>query len=170
VLNKPVKPSQLLDTLLRIFDQSAATKTVEPAPLKSKFDQTQAAARPLRVLLAEDNIVNQKVATRILQRLGYRADVAANGFEVIEALARQPYDVVLMDVHMPELDGMETTRRVRQRVASLHQPYIIAMTADVVHGYRDVCIAAGMNDYVSKPVRLEELIAALGRVTIIQNA
>ncbi len=162
VLTKPVKQSQLLDAMLRIFHQSAAAAT--PKQPRSQFSRATSEPLPLRVLLAEDNIVNQKVATRILQRLGYRADVAANGFEVIQALERQPYDLVLMDIHMPELDGLEATRRIRQSALTLHQPYIIAMTADVVHGYREVCIAAGMNDYISKPVRLEELVAALARV------
>ncbi len=159
VLNKPLKQSQLLDALVHLFDHPS--QPVAPPPPKSQFAPADAPPSSLRILLAEDNIVNQKVGLRILQRLGYRADVAANGLEVIEALERQPYDVVLMDVHMPELDGMETSRRIRQRVGQLHQPYIIAMTADVVHGYREVCIAAGMNDYISKPVRLEALIAVL---------
>ena len=162
VLTKPVKQSQLLDAMLRIFHQSPTAAI--PARHRSQFSRISSEPQSLRVLLAEDNIVNQKVATRILQRLGYRADVAANGFEVIQALERQPYDVVLMDIHMPELDGLEATRRIRESALTLHQPYIIAMTADVVHGYREICIAAGMNDYVSKPVRLEELVAALGRV------
>jgi CheY-like chemotaxis protein len=167
VLNKPVKPSQLLDTLLRIFDrQSALPKMLDSAPVKSQFDQIRGDLPALRILLAEDNIVNQKVATRILQRLGYRADIAANGFEVLTALERQPYDVVFMDVHMPELDGLETTLRIRQHPNLSNQPYIIAMTADVVLGYRELCIEAGMNDYVSKPVRLEELVAALRRVQV----
>ena len=167
VLNKPVKPSQLLDTLLRIFDrQSALPKMLDSAPVKSQFDQIRGDLPALRILLAEDNIVNQKVATRILQRLGYRADIAANGFEVLTALERQAYDVVFMDVHMPELDGLETTLRIRQHPNLSNQPYIIAMTADVVLGYRELCIEAGMNDYVSKPVRLEELVAALRRVQV----
>jgi len=162
VLTKPVKQSQLLDAMLRIFHQSAVA--TPPVQQRAQFSRAASEPLPLRVLLAEDNIVNQKVATRILQRLGYRADVAANGIEVIQALERQPYDLVFMDIHMPELDGLEATRRIRHNPLTLHQPYIIAMTADVVHGYREVCIAAGMNDYISKPVRLEELVSALGRV------
>ncbi|MCX6050091.1 MAG: response regulator, partial [Chloroflexi bacterium] len=161
ILNKPVKQSQLRDALLRIVDRPSTP--VVSAPPQSQFGPAAATPSLLRILLAEDNIVNQKVGLRILQRLGYRADVVANGLEVLEALKRQPYDVVLMDVHMPELDGMETSRRIRRHTDEYYQPHIIAMTADVMNGYRDICIAAGMNDYISKPVRIEDLIAALER-------
>ncbi len=162
VLNKPVKQSQLRDALLRIVDSQSLP--IVSTPPQSQFGPADAIPSLLRILLAEDNIVNQKVGLRILQRLGYRADIASNGIEVLAALKRQPYDVVLMDVHMPELDGMETSRRIRQHTDEYYQPHIIAMTADVMNGYREVCIAAGMNDYISKPVRLEDLIAALERV------
>ena len=117
---------------------------------------------PLRILLAEDNIVNQKVALQLLKRLGYRADVAGNGLEVLAALHRQSYDVVLMDVQMPELDGLSTTRRICQQWPSL-RPWIIAMTANAMQGDREECLEAGMNDYVSKPIRLEQLVQTLSR-------
>ena len=116
---------------------------------------------PLRILLAEDNATNQKLALRILARMGYQADVASNGLEVLEALQRQPYDVVLMDVQMPELDGLETTRRLRTELAQTQQPQVIAMTANAMQGDRELCLAAGMDDYVSKPIRVEELVRAL---------
>ena len=115
----------------------------------------------LHVLLAEDNVVNQQVALGTLNRLGYRADIAANGLEVLEALQRQPYDIVLMDVHMPELDGLDATRRIRQEFPADRQPRIIAMTANAFAEDRDRCIEAGMDDYISKPVRKEVLAAAL---------
>jgi CheY-like chemotaxis protein len=102
------------------------------------------------------------VALRILERLGYRADVAANGVEAIEAVRRQDYDVILMDIHMPEMDGLEATERIRADFPAAH-PQIIAMTADAQQGYREKCLAAGMNDYVSKPVRVDELVSALAR-------
>src|SRR4030065_516478 len=95
---------------------------------------------PLRVLLAEDNATNQKLALRILARIGYRADVAANGLEAIEALNRQGYDVVLMDVQMPELDGLETTRRLRRELPDARQPHVIAMTANAMQGDREMCL------------------------------
>ncbi|MCP4654624.1 MAG: response regulator, partial [bacterium] len=116
--------------------------------------------RGLRILLAEDNIVNQKVALLMLGGIGCRADLAANGLEVLEALDRESYDLVLMDVRMPEMDGIEATRRIRQRPKD-RQPYIIGLTAHAMEGDRDRCLAAGMDDYLSKPIRKDELRAAL---------
>jgi len=113
--------------------------------------------------LAEDHAVNQKVALQILQRMGYRADVAGNGIEVLEALQRQPYDVVLMDMQMPEMDGIEATERIRQDWATERSPYIIAMTANAMQGDREACIRAGMDDYISKPIRIQKLAEALTR-------
>jgi CheY-like chemotaxis protein len=115
--------------------------------------------RRQRVLIAEDNTVNQRVATAQLKKLGYASDTVANGLEVLEALSRIPYDIILMDCQMPELDGYETTRQVRNRGG--HQPYIIAMTASAMQGDRELCLAAGMDNYVTKPVRQIELKAAL---------
>ncbi len=118
---------------------------------------------PLRILLAEDNAVNQKVALHILKRMGYRADVAANGLEVLEALQQRPYDVVLMDVQMPKLDGLETTARICAQWPPSQRPWIIAMTANALTGDRERCFAAGMDDYISKPIKIEALAAALNR-------
>ena len=123
----------------------------------------------LRILLAEDNAMNQKVATRLLEQLGYRADVASNGREAIEALERQPYDVVLMDVQMPELDGLDATRQICERWPEETRPHIIAMTANALPEDREACFAAGMNDYVAKPIRAEELVAALKRAKPLVN-
>jgi CheY-like chemotaxis protein len=114
----------------------------------------------LRILLAEDNIVNQKVMLRILKKLGYSADAVADGKEVLQALERQPYDVVLMDVQMPEMDGMETTRAIRQKWLAIG-PKIIAVTAHALEGDRERCIESGMDSYISKPVKMEELRAIL---------
>ncbi len=168
-LNKPVKPAQLHTILVQALHGQSAPHVVSPGesrPISSRYDQSLAQSVPVSILVAEDNMVNQKVALRVLERLGYRADVAANGLEVLDALESRSYDLILMDVQMPEMDGLEVTGHIRQRVwANEHQPYIIAMTAHVLQGDRERCLAAGMNDYVGKPVHVEELIEAIRRYT-----
>ena len=126
--------------------------------------------RPLRILVAEDNSVNQKVALLLLERLGYGADVAANGLEVLAALRRQDYDVILMDVQMPEMDGLETARRIAAEPPRGQRPRIIAITANALRGDRDACLAAGMEDYLSKPILLDDLRAALLRAEPVPAA
>jgi len=161
-LTKPIKPSQLFDALVGIFaDQPVPVQRVS-AP-HGQTDPEMALRHPLRILLAEDNTVNQKLALRLLLQMGYRADVAANGLEAIEAIQRQAYDVVLMDVQMPELDGLEASRQINQRWPRAARPRIIAMTANAMQGDREMCLAAGMDDYIAKPIRVEELVGALSR-------
>ncbi len=162
-LTKPVKPSALFDTLVSIFSGQDTRVLPRAATNEPQFDAQMGQSWPLRILLAEDNTTNQKLALRILERIGYRADVAANGLEVLEALNRQPYDVVLMDVQMPEMDGLEATRRTRRELPMARQPHIIAMTANAMQGDREMCLAAGMDDYVSKPIRVEALVEALSK-------
>ncbi|MEM8998032.1 MAG: ATP-binding protein, partial [Acidobacteriota bacterium] len=145
----------------QVGEQASASDPIERAA--SGIDRTLAAKLPLRILVADDSVVNQKVARLFLERMGYRADLAANGLEVLEALRRQPYDVVLMDVQMPELDGLETTRRIVRAIPEGERPRIIAVTAGAMRGDKERCLAAGMDDYVSKPVNAEELQAALMR-------
>jgi CheY-like chemotaxis protein len=118
---------------------------------------------PLHILVAEDHPVNQKLALQLLRKMGYRADIAANGLEVLQALERQPYDIVLMDVQMPEMDGLEATRQICQRWPREKRPRIVAMTANAMQRDREECLAAGMDDYLSKPVQLKDLQAALER-------
>jgi CheY-like chemotaxis protein len=167
-LTKPVKPSQLHDALMRVFEElpvkESAARPREPG------DPALGQRHSLQILLAEDNAVNQKVALRILEKLGYRADVAGNGLEAVQALERQRYDVVLMDIQMPEMDGVEATRRIRERWPAAEQPRIIAMTAHALTGDREKYLAAGMDDYVGKPVRVEELVEALGRCQPLAGA
>ena len=128
---------------------------------KSSFDPEMAARHPLRILLAEDNALNQQMALQILGRLGYRADVANNGVEAIAALRRSRYDVVLMDVQMPEMDGLEAARRICAEWPRDRRPRLVAMTANAMAGDREECLAAGMDDYLAKPIRVPELVASL---------
>jgi CheY-like chemotaxis protein len=121
----------------------------------------------LRILIAEDNIINQKVILKMLNRLNYHADVAANGLEVLAALERQAYDVVLMDVQMPEMDGLDAAKRIREKWPE--GPKIIAITAYALQGDREKCIASGMDDYITKPVNLEELRSVLDPIAISRN-
>ncbi len=143
---------------------SAEAQTSHPLDRASSgIDRGLAQKLPLRILVADDSVVNQKVARLLLERMGYRADLAANGLEVLEALQRQSYDLVLMDVQMPELDGLETTKKIVAETSPADRPRIIAVTAGAMRGDRERCLAAGMDDYVSKPVQASELQAALMR-------
>jgi signal transduction histidine kinase/DNA-binding response OmpR family regulator len=167
VLTKPIKPSQLYNVLLQLFTEAPREITSREAVRESPFDAGMGRRLPLRILVAEDNAVNQQVALSFLDRLGYRADVAANGLEVLSSLRRQPYDVVLMDVQMPEMDGLEATRCIRKlplsELATEAQPRIIAMTANALKEDCDICLAAGMDDYLSKPIQAQELVRALSK-------
>jgi CheY-like chemotaxis protein len=162
-LGKPIHQSQLFDTLATLLAHDEVRKPAAAAP-KPALDAGMATRHPLRILLAEDNVVNQKLAMRLLQQMGYRADLASNGIEAIECVERQTYDVVLMDVQMPEMDGLEASRRITARWPATQRPRIVAMTANAMQGDRDMCIAAGMDDYVTKPIRVDALVAALSQV------
>jgi CheY-like chemotaxis protein/HPt (histidine-containing phosphotransfer) domain-containing protein len=133
------------------------------APSAPVLDGTLARRFPLRVLLADDNPINQKVGLSVLNKLGYRADVANNGLEVLKALEQKPYDVLFLDVQMPEMDGLEATRKICERWPRDRRPVIIAMTGNALMGDRERCLQAGMDDYISKPVRIAELQSALER-------
>jgi signal transduction histidine kinase/DNA-binding response OmpR family regulator/NO-binding membrane sensor protein with MHYT domain len=159
VLAKPLRQSQLFDTLATLLANEPAPRAA--APVKPSVDAGMAQRHPLRILLAEDNVVNQKLALRLLQQMGYRADLASNGIEAIECIVRQPYDVVLMDVQMPEMDGLEASRQITTRWGAGERPRIVAMTANAMQGDREQCIAAGMDDYVTKPIRVDRLVEAL---------
>jgi CheY-like chemotaxis protein/HPt (histidine-containing phosphotransfer) domain-containing protein len=161
VLTKPLHQSHLFDALAAVLTGSAHTM-----PYQLNFQwaaghlQLQA---PLRILLAEDNVVNQRMAQLLLERLSQTADIVSNGIEAVEAATRLPYDVILMDVLMPELDGLDATRQIRERLPKDRQPRIVAMTANALTGDRELCLAAGMDDYISKPVQLDELARVLLR-------
>jgi CheY-like chemotaxis protein/nitrogen-specific signal transduction histidine kinase len=167
-LTKPIKPAQLCQALVRAI--SGSKPAAEPVPATAKLDPALASRLPLRVLLCDDNVINQKVALRLLRQMGYRADLAANGLEALAALDRQPYDLIFMDVMMPEMGGFEATRmiRERQKLRSQYSNYkspmiIVAMTASAMQGDRERCLEAGMDDYVAKPVRLEEVRSVVER-------
>ncbi|MGE5172010.1 MAG: response regulator, partial [Rudaea sp.] len=162
-LTKPVHQSQLFDTLAGLFTKEPRARTPSAAAAAVRADPQMAVRHPLRILLAEDNVVNQKLALRILQQMGYRADLASNGLEAVESVQRQVYDVVLMDVQMPEMDGLDATREICARFGT-ERPRIVAMTANAMQGDRDMCIGAGMDDYLTKPIRVERLVEALTQV------
>jgi CheY-like chemotaxis protein len=171
-LTKPVRPSLLFDTLMTLFDGHTGEKT--EAAQAQRPEALMAQYHPLRILLAEDNAVNQKLAMRLLEKMGYRADVAANGLEAIEAVERSmaanaPYDVILMDIQMPEMDGLEATRQIVAQWPWEQRPAIIAMTANAMAGDREMAMEAGMEGYVAKPIRVDELIGALSKVNPVHE-
>jgi PAS domain S-box-containing protein len=160
-LNKPLKKSYLANIFIKIFSNDVIPKENTLSLTSSQFNSHLAEQLPLKILLAEDNVVNQKVAVNILQRLGYRPDVAANGLEVLIALRRQHYDVVLMDIQMPEMDGLIATQKICEEWPLSSRPWIIAMTANAMQGDREKCLEIGMNDYTTKPIQLEDFTRAL---------
>jgi CheY-like chemotaxis protein len=166
VLTKPAKPHQLLETLAGLF----RTDKPGPRPVTAHpfvAAAVAAASRPEHVLLAEDNTVNQKVALLMLAKLGFRADVVSDGLEALDAVQRQHYDILLLDVQMPHLDGLEVARRIRERWPERRdRPWIIAITANAMQGDRETCLAAGMDDYISKPIKTVELGAAFERAKL----
>ena len=157
-LTKPVKPAQLFEVFGRVL--GAADPRALPAEI---IPVIAGETRPERILLAEDNSVNQKVALHMLARLGYRADIAGNGLEAIDACRSGAYDIVLMDVQMPEMDGLDATRIIKTDHAHRGRPWIIALTANAMDSDRERCIQAGMDDYLSKPIKKQDLGAALQR-------
>jgi signal transduction histidine kinase len=158
---KPIRPKQLLDALNTTFDRRKAS--MRRGPAASSFDSTFASRLPLKILIADDSRVNQKVGISFLEKLGYRAEVASNGVEVIQALDRQPFDVIFMDIQMPQMDGYEAARHIREHWEDKERPFIIAMTGNAMQGDQEKCLAAGMDDYVVKPVRIDDLRMTLER-------
>lgn len=160
-LTKPIKQSQLFDVLVSVLSGAGAPPE---KPLNTpRFDPSFAQRYPMRILVAEDSAVNQKLIVTLLARMGYRADVAADGKEALDALRRQPYDTVLMDIQMPTMDGLEATRRIRAQWTEQMRPRIIALTANAMSEDREACLQAGMDDYLAKPIQIYELEEALCR-------
>lgn len=162
-LHKPVRPSHLRYALSKIFSQSAPERRPRSRAAPS-FDRELGAKFPLRILLAEDNRVNQRVALRILERLGYSAELAENGRLALEAVLASPFDLVLMDIQMPEMDGLTATQHIRQKLPPTTQPHIVAMTAHALIEERKTIEMADINGYLSKPINLDDLAALLRRV------
>jgi CheY-like chemotaxis protein len=166
-LPKPVRQSQLRDCIAIVLgrsNQTTSNQTPENMePLITRHTVAEIENRSIRILLAEDNLINQKVAQSILGKIGYKADIVANGLEAVRALKIINYDVVLMDCQMPEMNGFEATAVIRDPESNVlnHKVPIIAMTANAMKGDREICVAAGMDDYISKPVKKEELAALL---------
>jgi CheY-like chemotaxis protein/nitrogen-specific signal transduction histidine kinase len=163
-LSKPIKASQLFEVFRTALGVGTAARNQAS---EIGFDATLADRNPLKILIAEDNAINQKVVQQILQKFGYRSDLVSNGLEALHALERQHYDLVLMDLHMPEMDGLEATRKIQQRLPAAERPRIVAMTANVQPRDRDACLQAGMQDFLVKPVELDQLRAILDSEKIL---
>ncbi len=160
-LTKPIRSAHLHNALLGVV---ASNMPATPAPaVSAPAEAGPVEERPLHILVAEDNAVNRQLALSVLKKLGYQAEIATNGAEALDALRRSRFDVVLMDVQMPEVDGLEAARRIHRDWPAHERPYIIAMTAYAMEGDREMCLVAGMDDYISKPIRRKDLEAALSR-------
>ncbi len=158
---KPLHPAQLLEALCRAMNIQLQRE--KRAPATPELDPSLGKRMPLRVLLADDNPINQKVGLCLLQKLGYQADVASTGAEVLKAVLQKPYDIIFLDVQMPEMDGLEVARQIRSCSSATSQPVLVAMTGAAFASDREKCLQAGMDDYISKPVRINELKAILER-------
>jgi signal transduction histidine kinase/HPt (histidine-containing phosphotransfer) domain-containing protein len=169
IISSPIKPALLRNALMELFDkrapQAAAAPSAKPGNGTAPKVENLAQRLPLKILVTDDNVINQKVASRLLQQFGYTADIASNGAEALAAVEKKSYEIVFMDVQMPGMDGLETTKRIREMEgrAQRKPARIIAMTANAMIGDRDKCLAAGMDDYLAKPVRPEGLQAAIER-------
>jgi CheY-like chemotaxis protein len=168
ILAKPVKQSMLCKHILSGLQNQSSTRQ-KIRNTKSMLSSAFALKHPMQILVAEDNPVNQKLAARVLEKLGYIAHIANNGLRAVEAMNVLPYDLILMDVQMPEMDGLEATRQIVKRWPQPERPHIIAMTANAMEGDREMCIAAGMDDYISKPIRPAALITALETGAVSKN-
>ena len=169
ILTKPIKPSQLFDSLGTSINSKWVPVKQKFKPTTEKQDHDLGQRHPLRILVVDDNTVNQTVALSFLSKVGYRADVASNGLEALDALNRQFYDLVFMDGQMPEMDGEEATRQIRKQLPTDQQPYIVAMTANAMQGDRERYLNSGMNDYISKPIRMKDLVRALHDAQPLEN-
>jgi len=165
-LTKPIKPTVLFEVLMNVLNK-------QPTPVKElmipgKIDNKLALKHPLRILLAEDNPINQKVVVKILEQMGYRPEIASNGIDVIHAFERQTFDLILMDIQMPEMDGEQATRIIRKNFLLNRQPRIVALTAHALEGDRERYLSTGMDDFIGKPIRLKELVKVLEKTPTLE--
>jgi len=159
IIYKPIRHGQLLDALSCAFEGRSQGRKTPALPL---VDTTLASRLPLRLLLADDNPINLKVGQRFLEKMGYGVEMVTNGLEVLQALEKQPYDIIFLDVQMPEMDGYETARRVCQEWGD-RRPRLIAVTGNALQGDREKCLEAGMDDYITKPIQAKEVETILLR-------
>jgi CheY-like chemotaxis protein/HPt (histidine-containing phosphotransfer) domain-containing protein len=157
---KPIRPAQLLEVLCEALSLTVPALE-KKAPHAPALDANLAKRMPLRLILADDNPINQKVGLAVLRKLGYEADIATNGVEVLRALERKRYDILFLDVQMPEMDGLEAAQRICARYPISKRPRMVAMTGNALVGDREKCLNAGMDDYISKPARIGEIQQAL---------
>jgi CheY-like chemotaxis protein len=170
VLCKPVRYAQLHELLRQLFGEAVSTPAAMVSAAPSTAERPMAEELPARILLVDDNPVNRMLGVRMLERLGYRPDVAGNGAEAVDLVMRMAYDVVFMDVQMPVLDGFDATRQIRQLKQPEQQPWIVAMTAEALSGDEARCLSAGMDDYAAKPVQMPVLMAALRKGIVARQA
>lgn len=166
ILTKPVKQQHLCRAIQQSLSQ--VSESTQQLPVQNLLDPDFARSNPLTILIAEDNVINQKLIIRILNKLGYQPDLAQNGLEVISMFELRPYELILMDIQMPEMDGLEATQMIRS--SQVNQPFIVAMTANAMQEDKDLCLRIGMNDYMSKPVKLETLLDVLSRMSSLKHA
>jgi len=159
-LNKPIKVTQLYEVLTSVLSIQP-TLAAKPIPARPRLDAQMAEKRPIKILLAEDNPINQQVVMLMLSKLGYEPELVSNGLEALNAVKQHGYDLVLMDVQMPDMNGEEATRRIRAEVPQKRQPYIVALTADALEGRREFYLENGMDDYLSKPMGIDNLVKAI---------
>jgi len=164
-LLKPIKQSQLFDTIITVLSRQKAGAKEKPVPIVTRHTIAEQKRQRIRILIAEDNFMNQKLAVTLLKRVGYSVDAVENGRKAIEALNRTSYDLILMDVQMPEMDGFEATRAIREREGEEKHMPIVAMTAHAMKGDQERCLQAGMDDYISKPIEPQELFGAIEKWT-----
>jgi CheY-like chemotaxis protein len=155
IVQKPIRHRMLYEAIASLMKESQST--VKLVTSSDGNPETEMTFPTIQILVVEDNLINQKLIIRILKLIGAVIEVANNGVEALQAVQKKKYDIVFMDIQMPEMDGIEATKRIRAEVSKEYQPIIIAMTANTLLGDRETCIEAGMNDYLSKPINIDEV-------------